>query len=433
MENVLVTTNGINLVSFLDSMMLFDVLKLSVLYREKKHNIMPKGNSKFRRTMLTNDNQHLQSSIDDTKSNTEDDTQIDTTPPKTELQTKNHPNKQQSVILLVFGYCKSQFIHYIPMEIIQLIHQFYEATFYWKVHGVDEMEKFLNAKNTDVFHHESSIMIQDIDFECTLCPNGWRPWNKGVVEFYCEMKHVPDDIEYFTAFIELVCETTGNVCKSLLTMDGKGQGVAVYSCRLDECEDMQQISFYCFVDLLHIKYKENVEKKDFMTEIKMKTQVEHEWIISDKDDMDKMNKMHEGMNMVYDGDIDGGNWLIRLQPKGSSSWAMEHPGSLVIIIAPLAVPYGIKAMLYGYDIQLRCQSKGVLVTKYQIKKRYFVKQNVGERYRSRMSLECPDVDIDELFNEEWIAIKMRVDVFNIYDDNDKCIDKQDWSKYGFFG
>ena len=65
----------------------------------------------------------------------------------------------------------------ILTDIIQLIHKLYEMNCYWRIQG-DEMEKFLNAENGVILHNESTIIIKDLEFECTVCPNGWKAWAK---------------------------------------------------------------------------------------------------------------------------------------------------------------------------------------------------------------------------------------------------------------
>ena len=118
----------------------------------------------------------------------------------------NTSNKQRRVIALVFRYCKSHSIKDIPTDIIQLIHQFYEGTVYWKIKG-DEMKKFLNAENGDIIHNKSTIIIKDIEFECRLSPNGFKTRSKGDVLFYLQIIYVPQDIEYLIVCMKLDCET----------------------------------------------------------------------------------------------------------------------------------------------------------------------------------------------------------------------------------
>ena len=348
------------------------------------------------------------------------------------MHVANETKQQNRIICLIFAYCNKESSKMIPNEVIQLICEFYEATFYWRIQG-DKLTEFMNAANGDIIHNESTIIIKGIEFECTLCPNGWRSQNKGIVAFYCEMKYVTDDVEYFTAFIKLMHENTSNTTKTLKVMNGKGQGFGIYCCKLKECEDVKEIDFNCFVKILHIKYRDNCNKEDFITKIRMKTHVEYEWIISEKKEMQTMKMMHPGIKFGCNKSIDNGNWFIFIQPKGFGGWIRTmNPGALTIEIVCLAVPFGIRAMDIGYDIELRCESKGKLFKEYDVKRVYFMKQNKGQRFLNSMLVDCADVDVDGLLNEKWIGIRIKVDIMNIYDSTERLIDEDQWDKYGFF-
>ena len=341
---------------------------------------------------------------------------INKTKPKTNLT-----NKQQIIIFLVFGYCKAHSINKIPTDIIQLIHKFYEATFYWRVEG-DEMDKFLNAKNGDVIHSKSTIIIRDIEFEVTLCPNGWRRRSEGGVEVYCEMKYVPDDVKYFTVRVELNCETTNIKRKVLRIWRNKGDGNGVLCCKLDECQDMEHIDFNCFVNLLHVKYEEDSNNTDFVSEIKMKTHVEHEWIISDKQEMKKLRNMHEGMTHVHVC----GNWKINFAPRASSAiQKSSYPGKPNILVSALSIPFGVMTMTCEYHIELSCKSNTI---SWIMRTKIIDFLNRG----TRMDMQCSEVDVDELLNEEWIKISIIVQIKSIADFDNQPIPNDEWSKYGIF-
>ena len=95
--------------------------------------------------------------------------------------------------LLVCGYDRQNYKHSIPMVINNLVKRIYDDCFYWKIQN-DEMKQFLLCKNGDIIHSKS-FAIKGIEFECTLCPNGWKKKKKGFVEFFLETKSIPINVE----------------------------------------------------------------------------------------------------------------------------------------------------------------------------------------------------------------------------------------------
>ena len=98
----------------------------------------------------------------------------------------------------------------------------------------------------------------------------------------------------------------------------------------------------------------------------------------------------------------------------------------------LVVPFGITCMDIEYEIELVCESKGVLFRECESKRKYFVMQDIKHSKKNRITVKCPDVDVVQLLNEKWIAVRMKVDIKNIYDVNGECIGHDKWDKFGFF-
>ena len=340
----------------------------------------------------------------------------------------NQTTEQRSIIILVFRYCNANYKNDIPFEIIELIHRYYEANIYWRIKG-DDMKQFLNAKNGDKMYNKYTINIQDIEFQCVLCPNGRRPRSKGSVAIYCEIKQYPQDIEYCIVSMKLVSESSNNNYTFLRILNKKGTGFNMKCGKLDEYKDLEFADFNYSVDLLHIKYKANAKKTDFISKIKMKTHVECEWVIDDKKQLKSLQIMDIGQWYSYNDDKN--NWGIRIAPKGSSH-GMKNPGSLVVLIGPIAIPFGVNVMEFEYYMELECESKGVLCKTSDMKEVHFFIQTRREYIDNRMIMECPDLNIDDVFNEEWIKIKMRVDIKNIYDQNEQQIKRDRWNEYGFY-
>ena len=87
--------------------------------------------------------------------------------------------QKQNINHLMFGYTKSNHHEEIPVEIIAIIEQFYDEYFYWKLQK-DEISQFFNTKNGQRIHCPTTFTIKNVDFECTLFPNGGESRSKGV-------------------------------------------------------------------------------------------------------------------------------------------------------------------------------------------------------------------------------------------------------------
>ena len=85
--------------------------------------------------------------------------------------------------LLTCRYSKENYKQTIPMAINKLIQLFYDKYFYWKIQK-DTINEFPKIKNGDEIHCKSTFKIKDIEFECTLCPNGWQQHLSGYVQFF---------------------------------------------------------------------------------------------------------------------------------------------------------------------------------------------------------------------------------------------------------
>ena len=115
--------------------------------------------------------------------------------------------RKQKVDLLSAGYSRAISNNTAPKEISQLIELFYDDYFYWSL-TQEEIKTFSTAKNQDVIYNPNTFKIQDIEFECTICPNGWAERAKGFVQFFMEVKNMPPEIEYCIAVFHMKCETS---------------------------------------------------------------------------------------------------------------------------------------------------------------------------------------------------------------------------------
>ena len=148
--------------------------------------------------------------------------------------------------LLTFGYAKENYTDKcsIPDAINQVIQSFYDEYFYWRIQG-NQMKEFVNANNGDILHCPTTFSIKGIEFEFTLCPDGWKEDHSGFTEIYIEVKHKPSNIEYFRLSVILSCETSQMTLKFMKRwwMKGNGKGFTVF--KKSEYENREFIDFNC--------------------------------------------------------------------------------------------------------------------------------------------------------------------------------------------
>ena len=251
------------------------------------------------------------------------------------------------------------------------------------------------------------------------CPNAWKEDDIGFAEYYVEIKDLPSNISYIRVYTELVCETTGINTKlmSRWWMNGNGWGLSI--CKRADYQNVNYIDTYCKVDILCIKYKTNDEsdknKNDYILETKMNEYDEYEWIINDKKQMQKMKSMYSGMALMSDTFGYDDNWTVHILPSGFRRNA-KYPGKVCIQICCIKLPHGITAMDIKYSIKLQCKSRKMSqfhedtnVCFHHHQQRRIVEGN-------RMCMECPNIDIDKLCDEEWVKINVTIKIINIYDD-----------------
>ena len=335
--------------------------------------------------------------------------------------------KQWRLRCLIFGYVKSNYVDNIPAEIIKIIQLLYDEHFYWKIQG-DEMQKFLNTKNGQILYNKSTLTIKNIEFEFRLFPNGRKKNSMGFVHLCFLVKTMPSDIEQFILYLELSCDTFQSESKSI-AIGTNNTRRSNRLCMLSQCKNLNEIEFSCLVKMLHIRYKQDKEnqKTHFETPIKMSKYTEYEWIIDDKEQIERIRNMDVGFGECSDN-IDNNNWVIRVKPKGFSR-IPKYPGKMAIQILCLAVPFGIKSMDVEYSIQLSDGEKVIQMGQY-VTRLMFVRNITSVYMNNRMSMECPDVDVNELFDGRWIRIKVSIVIFDIYDMNEDKIEKNQWQTYG---
>ena len=251
--------------------------------------------------------------------------------------------QQKTTQLLTFGYCNENYEHKtlsIPVEIKGIIQLFYDEFFYWKIKG-NELKQYFNAKNGDVMHSPTTFKIKEIEFECTMCPDGWRSEDKGIATYYLEIKHLPSNIEYVRVYLELFCETTQSKSKSMRRWWNATNARGLMIGKRADYTNIDCIDTYCKVEILSIKYKSKIN--DYILPIKMNKYDEYEWIINDKLEMERMKSMQPGMSSTSKTFGYDNNWIIHLSPTGWKNHA-KYLGKPSISICCVRLPFGITGL-----------------------------------------------------------------------------------------
>ena len=349
--------------------------------------------------------------------------------------------QQQRTELLIFGHSNEIYDGDIPDVINHVIQLFYDDYFYWRVQN-DQMKQFVNAKNGDIIHCSSTFKIKGIEFECTLCPAGWKEDNAGNTEIYLEVKHKPSNIQYFRLSVILNCETTKMTLKFMKRWwlkSGNGKGFTV--CKKSDYQDRDHLDFNCKVDILSIKYEQEQDAEptniidDYIFPIKMSQYNKYEWIINDKSEMEKMKSFSPGMPICSDNFGCDNNWTVLFFPKGFRRDA-EHPGAAAVDIWCLRLPFGITGMTveYGIKLESKCSEDKYEMVAVSERNSKWIDfhhwQNRRTVVANRLSIECPDVDIHKLLDQDWIKVTVTVEIVDVYKSWVDMVARDCWDDIG---
>ena len=321
---------------------------------------------------------------------------------------------------LISGYIKENYHNPVPTDITNLIRLFYDKYFYYKIQK-DELKKFLSGNSGESIHFGSCLTLNSIELECMISTR-----HTDNVVIIIKIKNMPSIIEYFTLSMEIGCPLfsvrSTRFCRWWkITHQG---GITLG--KVSDFQDLECLEFYVMADILNIKYKKNADKDDYKTDIKMIKTTEYEWKIDDKSVMEQMKKMHQGMYVSCDS-FGNNNWTISVLPKGFNYGKLN--GKFGVNVQCVRLPFGVSAMDTRYSIKLMTESVHGEVSDLE-RKLVFNERRKGIMIGNRMSLECPDVDIDELLDAGWILIKVKVEIVNIYNDEKELISKEEWAEFG---
>ena len=331
--------------------------------------------------------------------------------------TMSHKSKQQQ--LLTFGYVRKNYALFIPFVIIKLIKLFYDEYFYWHIKG-DEMVKFKQAQNGDILYPKSTIKFNDIVFQCTLCPNGWKSNNDGRVQFYAETKSIPKHVANITFVTELACETIPRLSHGIINRKKTGSGIGwnIYLLILNELQDLDEIRFYCLIKLKYIKFKNHDDEKKYKDQYYIKPTPlskisKFTWNI-DKETMNKMKNLGRGQGL-FSPLLCNETWRMRAVKRGDKN--------VQINLLCCSYPKDIHRMRIKY------------LTKYQINEEMdavevsdecdISEQTVIDIYTKRKLI----ISVGDLQDIDGLNIDAVVEIERLINEEKVSIDKQDFDKY----
>ena len=324
--------------------------------------------------------------------------------------------------LLICGYIKKNHITLIPMDISNLIQHFYDKHFYWQIQQ-NQMTQLVTAKNWHAIKSKSIIKIKGIEFQCLLYPNRWGEESEGSLLFAITIAKIPSDVEHFIVSTTRGCETTSVNLTSVRKRWNEGQRQGGLLMKSSDYHDKAKLDFYCIIDILAIKYRENSDFQDYKMEFKMHKHIEYEWKINDKQTM----KAIKGSKRICSDNFDNNNWCAVI-------YEGEPENEFWIGIFLLRFPWGISSFNATYSIRMEFASGKIYVCHEQQCELQWVEVeewNASKApFRGYMTFQCKDVDRDELIHQEWIKIYVTIDITEMFVD-EKSIDEGKWNDYGF--
>ena len=135
--------------------------------------------------------------------------------------------------LLIHGYAREHYeeeaemLMMIPVDVIRILLKFFNQIFVWNITAKNWNDLF-NTKNGKAYYSEQ-FDLNNMKFQCSLCPNGWKKKQKGHVQFYLESSSFPDNITSITVFYQLYCTQTGTNWKNIKKFTKPKQATGWYS------------------------------------------------------------------------------------------------------------------------------------------------------------------------------------------------------------
>ena len=149
----------------------------------------------------------------------------------------------------------------------------------------ENIGKFLSMDNHKCIYSKRVIKYKNIEYCCSISPNGWTKQDKGKVIFYLERKSIPSNIKSITFMCKMYCPQTNTRYQCTKKVDTfKSKVLCKWNAKLlslTQCLNQNELEFICRVDILNLEYNygQNLVKKG----IKLNKYSEITWDVSKLD------------------------------------------------------------------------------------------------------------------------------------------------------
>ena len=191
--------------------------------------------------------------------------------------------KEEEQEILCCGWIRENFDRYnrFSLDLIHFLVTLINPIFYWRFNQ-QQIKSFSSIKNGQLIKSER-FNIHDINFFCTLFPNGYSEKCVDSVMFYLEIAEWPEAIKSITIYFELFEKETKSIWKNVEIFE-KDRTYIVRGwneCCLFVSEYLLQtkLKFGVFVDVLALNYAMERSQKP----IKLDKQCQYKWIINEYD------------------------------------------------------------------------------------------------------------------------------------------------------
>ena len=258
--------------------------------------------------------------------------------------------------------------------------------------------------------------IKGIQIQVLVFPNGYLG-NKtdytGLVMFVWKTIHVSPNIESYSFYIEIKCESLDCSIKSLNTNSQNKQSAI---CQLSELKNLESICFDIIVNVKCIKYKKNCNKISYYSPInKMKNYLKFTWIFNDLL-LKRCKKMYH-KQPVYSQNFDNNNWCLVLFPNGKKD--KGDKGHSCLFLRCFHFPQNVISM----DIKVKMDCMG------SIRDTHTKTVNFSRKW-TIWRLSMRSMTFNELRQQESLSFVVTLEIINIHKENDVIIDRKDWDKLG---
>eukprot|EP01084_Bolivina_argentea_P096626 173712_1 len=180
--------------------------------------------------------------------------------PTKSISTISHGVTRKQKESLIFGYCRNIHNVFIPFDLILVCLKLFDNTIYWTIEG-DQLHKFYQCKNRS-YLSGPQFTIYDVEFQNTLCPNGWYAQDIGFVNFFIELKLLPHFVKHIAIEYILYCEEINCWYKRGIVYHNqykKAHGWGAYCAAFAKFKqrNYKSIHFGCSIDVIHVEYNDS--------------------------------------------------------------------------------------------------------------------------------------------------------------------------------